>query len=369
MSLIWLAAIALQGPTLPPCPAQARPCEVALPSTSELRTLIGGRPEAWRVRGDVLTVVARQSEPSVLCCSIQTPLRQVAGGLQAVSIQVPDIHTAIFDIRIITGTAWSDEHDMYRGPSAEPAPRSVARDGSRESLHQIHSRHLGERREVQVYLPPAMPRNARLPVVYLGDGLSPELVGVAEALWQSGEAAPFILVGIASSRQHGAIGCAPRCDGRSREYLIEIPDLPPEQSRFDAHARFVLEEVVPLVEASFPASRRPQDRITAGYSSGGAWALTIAARHPAMFGGTIAMSVGWLPAAEAASNLREGRIFIGGGRLEDRFYERSRLAASNALRAGAEVLLLTPNAGHSFDNWQILFADALRWHFPAGSPR
>lgn len=360
-----LAALMVQGSTLPSCGEEVRPCEVALPPASELRALIGRRPKAWRVRDGNLTVVARRSEPVDLCCAIQARLRPVGTDLQAIAIRVPDLRTAIFDIRIIAGTEWSDDHDVFRGSHAEPAPTKLPFDWSLASFHIFRSRHLGEERTVTVYSPPGVKPGARLPVIYMADGLSGELAGVAEALWRSGAAAPVLLVGIASSRNRGEIGCAPRCDGRSREYLIGIPDLPPEQSRFDAHARFVTEEVMPLIEANFPVSRRREDRATAGFSSGAAWALTMAVRHPDLFGRSIAMSLGWRPAAEAASNLCQGRLFVGGGRLEDRFYERSVQAAENASRAGAEVRLLTPNAGHSFENWEILFADALRWHFPA----
>lgn len=363
--LLALLHLSLLAPSIPPCAAETRVCQVPLPPARELRAMIGRRSEAWRVRGDVLTVVVRRKQPASLCCALQTELRPVAGDLQAVALRVPDIESAIIDIGIMAGDEWPDEPPVYRGPNAEPEPASLAIDQSRLTVHEVESRHLGERRQVQVYVPRDMPEGALLPAVYLGDGLSPQIMGVAEALWQNGEVAPFILVGIRSSRKQGAAGCAPRCDGRSREYLIEIPDLPPEESRFDAHARFIIEEVLPWVEKSFPAAPAPDQRIVSGWSSGGAWAVTMAARHPEVFGGTIAMSVGWLPAAQQASRLTHGNIFVGGGRLEDSFYERSRLAAANARQAGANVRLLTPNAGHSIHNWTILFADALRWHFPA----
>lgn len=363
--LLLLANLLLQPPSIPACTAEAKVCQVALPTPRELRAMIGKRPQAWRVRGDVLTVVARRPQPASLCCALQTPLHPIGGGLQAVALRVPGIDSAIVDIKILVGEKWPDDEEIYRGPRAESAPVSLPLVQGRLSYHEIASRHLGEHRNVQVYMPPGVPKGVRLPALYLGDGLMPELAGVAEALWQSGEVAPFVLIGIESSRKRGEIGCAPRCDGRSREYLIDIPDLPADQSRFDAHARFVKEELIPLMEASFPLSRQPQDRLTGGYSSGGAWALTMAVRHRDMIGGAIAMSVGWLPAAEEAAKLDRGNLFIGGGRLEGRFYERSMLAAENARRAGANVRLLTPNAGHSFENWTILFADALRWHFPA----
>jgi enterochelin esterase-like enzyme len=363
---MWMALhFALQAASIPPCATELRVCQVPLPPARELRALIGRRPEAWRVRGDVLTVVARRKQPASLCCALQTQLRPVTGDLQAVALRVPDIESAIIDIGIVAGEDWPNEPPVYRGRKAAPEPASLPVDMNRVILREIESRHLGERRQVQVFVPPIIPQGAELPVIYLADGVTPQLMGVAAALWQRNQVAPFILVGVPSSRKRGAAGCVPRCDGRSREYLIEIPDLPPEESRFDAHARFVIEEVLPWIDESFPAARTADQRLVGGWSSGGAWAITMAARYPETFGGTIAMSVGWLPAAQQASRLTRGNIFVGGGRLEDRFYERSILAAENATKAGANVRLLTPNAGHSMENWAILFADALRWHFPA----
>ena len=366
LSLILLASAALQGAIVPQCQNKSEVCQVPLPPAEDLRALLGGKQQAWRITGNILTVVARRRETANLCCAIQTRLQRIDGDLQAAAIHVPEIESAIFDIRIITGEEWNEEHHLYRGPRAPAAAATADVVPARVISHVIPSAHLGENRRVEVYLPPRWTAGRRLPVIYSADGLASELAGIAEAGWRSGRLAPFIIVGVPSSRARGTVGCTPRCDGRSREYLIDIPGLPRDQSRFDAHARFIAEEVVPLIESTYYVSRRPADRVAAGYSSGGAWALTMAARRPDIFGGTIAMSVGWAPAAEAARHLRRGRIFIGAGRLEDRFFEQSVLAAKNAKAAGANVRLVTLNAGHSMENWTILFADALRWHFPAG---
>lgn len=359
-----LLAFAMQPSSWPACSDEAVVCEAPLPPESELRAVLGRRAQAYRVRGGILTVVARREKPARLCCALQGPLRPVAGQMQAIALRVAELESAVIDIRIATEDDFGRDAEIFRGPEAPPAPPSRGHDAGRFTLHNVASRHLGESRDVYVFVPANIPPGLRLPAVYLGDGLPSEFADIADELWTRGQIAPVILIGIQSSRRNCTAALAISCDGRSLEYLVDIPDLPPEQSRFEAHARFVMEEVVPLMEASFPIDSSASARVVGGFSSGGAWALAMAARYPETFGGTIAMSVGYLPAALEAVKLRRGRVFIGGGRLEDRFHLRSVEAATAATRAGADVRLVTPNAGHSMENWAILFADALRWHFP-----
>lgn len=362
--LAALLAFAMQSTGWPACTGSARYCEVPLPPARELRAIIGRRAEAWRARNGVLTVVARRSRPATLCCALQGPLRTAGTGLQAIALRVTDIDSAIIDVHVFADPPWQRNGSVYRGSQAPPAPPAVPHDRGRYTYHRIASRYLGEVREVYVYLPPHILPGARLPTVYMADGLSPQLADVVEGLWQRREVAPFILVGISISRRRCEGEYSRACDGRALEYLAGIPGVPPEQSRFDAHANFVTHELIPILENSLPIFGRREDRIVGGYSNGGAWALSMAARGQDRFGGTIVMSNGSTPAADEAGTLKSGNIFVGGSLLEGQYYEQSRRAAENARRAGANVRLVTPNAGHSMENWEILFADALRWHFP-----
>ena len=358
LALIALAAFAS-------CPDEARPCEQPLAlSPAAVEALLGPAREAWWVLGDTVTVVARREGETRLCCAMQSALREIAPGLQSVTLRVPDIDSAIFDIRLMPGE-WSDSAPVWRGRQAPAAPPAVPRPADRFGFHRIESVHLGEERSIQVYVPPGLAEGERVPVIYLADGLHPEYAAILEAAILEGRVRPAIIVGVPAGRSPDSAACAPRCDRRSQEYLIDIPEATPEELRFDRFARFVAEEVIPLVEASYPASPRPEDRATAGYSSGGAWAVTMAARRPDLFRKAIGLSVGWLPAAEAAGALGGSRVFLGAGLLESgRFLDRTRLAADRARAAGADVRLVTPNGGHAHETWQILFADALAWLFP-----
>lgn len=364
MSLLIAIAAVSAFPELARCGSEPLLCQ-SRPrlSARAVDALLRDRPSAWWVLGDRLTVVARRDQPVMICCAIQTALHPIGHGLQAAVIRVPDIESAIFDIRILPSAALADA-PVWRGPAAPPAPEMSEGQSRNFRIHSVESRHLGQRRRIYVHVPDGASPTDPLPVIYLADALPASFAAIAQARAERNSGARLILVGIESAPTTTDPDCAPRCDPRSREYLIDIPGATQEESRFDAHARFVAEEVIPFVEARFPVMRSREGRATAGFSSGGAWAVTMAARHPELFGNVIGLSVGWRPAAEAAGRLGRTRLFLGAGRLEPRFLERTTLAAQNARAAGAEVRLVTPNAGHGHANWDILFADAIAWLFP-----
>jgi enterochelin esterase-like enzyme len=360
----WAPLLALSAAQAEPEPC-VRVCDVVLPiSPAAAEALLGDRPYIWWIQGNVLTVVARREGEASLCCAIQRPLHPIGRGLQAISVRIPDIETAIVDVDVMP----NDRHDpapVWRGPAATPAPEQNRVPSGQLSGHRFDSAILGQRRGILVYVPPGIAEGQRVPVIYIADGLASEFGAIANAHVRSGHSAPVILVGIDNAGSSRDFSCVPRCDPRSQEYLIDIPNATPAESRFDTQARFILEEVIPFVESHYPVMRTREGRTTMGYSSGAAWAVTMAARHPEMFGNVIGLSLGWQPAAATASLLGHDRVYLGAGRLEaGRFLARTSEAAERARSAGADVTLVTPNGGHDFAMWDILFADALVWLAP-----
>ncbi len=311
-----------------------------------------------------MTVIARRKEQARFCCAIQMGLRPLGNDLHALSVRIADIQNAIFDVRVLPDPNLNRLAPVWRGPAAPAAPKFATR-ANRRKVHKIDSVHLRQERSLYVDTPVGFESMRDLPVIYFADGGSSSFASIAEALRQEAKAAPVIIVGIQSARSTTTPHCAPRCDPRSQEYLLNIPDATPDESRFDAHARFVNEEVIPYIEERYPVARTRDRRATAGFSSGAAWAVSMAARYPKRFANVIGLSLGWKPAAEEASKLIGAKVFLGAGKLEARFFDRTRLASDLASASGAEVRLLTPNAGHSMDMWEILFADALPWLFAA----
>lgn len=365
-SLLLLALAAAQAGAAPqPC-APGRVCELPLAlSPAAAEAVLGTRSEAWWVNGDRITVVARREGEAQLCCAINRPLHPIGRGLQAISLRIPDIDSAIVDIAVIP-LVRQELGPSWRGPAAPPAPERSAESSVPLRIHDLDSVHLGARRRIIVYVPPGLAEGRRVPVIYLADGMWPSFPQIADAFARHGRSSPVVIVGIANAPRTAPPACPEtRCDTRNQELLADIPGATPDQARFDARARFTVEEVLPFVESHYPVLAAREGRAVMGHSSGGAWAVTMAARYPQVFGNVIGLSVGWAPAAHAAADLHHARVLLAAGRLEsDRFRDATAEAAARARGAGAEVRLLNLNAGHDFGQWEIAFAEALVWMFP-----
>lgn len=156
-----------------------------------------------------------------------------------------------------------------------------------EQVINFNSKHLGKTRGVKIYLPPGHDRKKSYPVVYCADGGGSD--GVVDQLITSRKIPPIIIVGI----EHGG-------NMRAAEY---IPTLKP--NIFNTHEKFFIEEVMPWAEREYGASRERKDRAIIGGSNGGPFALTMANRHPDLFGHVFAFAVYGLDMNYFDSNLKE----------------------------------------------------------------
>ena len=320
-------------------------------AAAEARKMLGSR-ELYAFAADgVLTVLARRhTGPVTLCCSIVAPLNPIAGSdLWSLSLRVFQLDRAIIDIQ--SRELPQLDVPVYRGASAElNVSTTLAGAIVRET---IESAALGEHRLLSIYLPPGFDATRRYPVVYLADGYAmPVLAAAFDAQIASGRLRPLLVVGIWPG-QHDP-------KDRAREYL---PDRMP--GRYRAHARFVLDEVMPLVERKFGASSRPDERMIAGFSDGAAWALSMGLAHRDLFGTVAALSFGWQMAADGIETKPRPRLFLAAGRLEPNFHMLTLAAARRAQATGGDVLFEDYTSAHSLFAWQNMFADALYWTFPA----
>jgi enterochelin esterase-like enzyme len=363
-------APAAAEPRLPRCPpaaaAVAQPCTVPVRySPSGLQALIGARDQIWWVNEDALTLVARPpaGETSFFCCTVYEPLIRIAGtDLAAVTLRVPRAREAVLDVLHLPARS-SAGPVTVRGPEAPPAPPRILPPAGRIELITVQSAALGEARDLVVYVPPDISPGERLPVVYLADGRATEHYGaIAEAAARDRRAARVIIAGLSSALPQP--GCANiECDLRTLEYYVDT-EPHDESGRFGRHMRFVTNEVLPLVESRFPASPRREDPIVAGFSNGGAWALSAAQLRPELFGNVLAMSSGSPAAAAGAGRLGTVRVFAGAGLYEPEFLRTTRAAAELARRSGAHVRYRELVSGHSQSTWELLFAEGLAWLMP-----
>ena len=114
----------------------------------------------------------------------------------------------------------------------------------------------------------------RYPVVYVLDGgnLFPLLAGYYRYLELGEEVPELILVGISYGTDYFREG-----NQRSRDYTAEAPE-PEFWGGAGAFLRFLRDELIPMVEARYPAD--PQRRVILGQSLGGQFVLYTALRRP-----------------------------------------------------------------------------------------
>jgi len=142
----------------------------------------------------------------------------------------------------------------------------------------VASAHLGPTRHVEVWLPPGYDADSsrRYPVLYMHDGqnlFDPRIAntgvdwGVDEAvarLFRQGTIPPVIVVGVWSTAERGA------------EYS--------PWHRASSYARFLIEELMPRVNAAFRTLTGPENTAVMGSSMGGLLSFYLVTRHPDVFG-------------------------------------------------------------------------------------
>jgi len=142
----------------------------------------------------------------------------------------------------------------------------------------VASAYLGPTRHVEIWLPPGYDEApaARYPVLYMHDGqnlFDPRIAntgvdwGVDEAvvrLVQRGIIPPIVVVGVWSTAERG-------------------PEYSPWQRAPD-YARFLIEELMPRVNAEFRTLTGPENTAVMGSSMGGLLSFYLVTHHPEVFG-------------------------------------------------------------------------------------
>jgi enterochelin esterase-like enzyme len=225
--------------------------------------------------------------------------------------------------------------------------------------HQVPSHYLPEgTRTIRVYLPPGFQEVISYPVVYCQDGEDFFNFGriathaqklIIEEGWD-----PFIIVGVDVDKKL-----------RTSEYT-------PDGERYSLYTQFFAEELIPWVETRYPVRDRPDQRILAGDSLGGAVSLSLAIAYPSMFSRVISMSGAfydpYMALIELASTLGQLQIWMLVGLQEkefetDRgifdFVELNRKARELLEEKGAKVRYVEKDGEHKWGFWQNELPEAL----------
>jgi predicted alpha/beta superfamily hydrolase len=154
-------------------------------------------------------------------------------------------------------------------------------------MHTIASKHLPMPRDVVVCLPPGYAADAsrRYPVLYMHDGgnvyVEWKLDEAVRRLVAAGRIEPVILVLIPN-------GGAP--EDRFNDYTPTKPANVKAGGKADAYGRMLVEEVKPLVDATYRTRPDPADTGLGGASLGGLISLYFGLKHPDVFGRLAVMS-------------------------------------------------------------------------------
>jgi predicted alpha/beta superfamily hydrolase len=174
-------------------------------------------------------------------------------------------------------------------PSLSPPEVTIRRTETR----RLRSAIVGQDYEIQVSLPSPLESGKKYPTVYVLDGnwIFGTVTETSRLLASGGEIPPVLVVGIgyadasaASVRALRARDDTPTPDPDFVRSLRErVPDLPENATTGGAPAflRFLKEELIPFVEAQYPAD--PQDRTLLGHSFGGLFTLYTLFERPETF--------------------------------------------------------------------------------------
>ena len=156
-----------------------------------------------------------------------------------------------------------------------------------------------------------------------------------------------------------------------------------EYADHEAHARFLVEELVPALEGELPLQGRPAGRGLVGASFGAVATLSTAVRHPGFFGRLLLQSGSFAfsdigeqergpafdPVAEFVNAYRDApirvaeRVFMSCGTYESLIYENRSLVPL-LQSAGMDVRYVEARDGHNWENWRDRLRTGLSWLFP-----
>jgi enterochelin esterase-like enzyme len=263
-------------------------------------------------------------------------------------------------------------------PSASAGPEVHA---GRLDVHHFRSRVLDAERTVRVWLPPDFSPRGRYAVFYLNDGQNlfgdgdPDSGGGG---WHVDEAAarmiherviePLIVVGIDNSGDRG----------RGVDYL-PVPDSfnpEPEAPGADRYLAFVIDELMPFVNRTYPTLGDPGHTGFGGSSYGAASAFYAVMARPGIFGRVLleSPSVGvgngvLLDRARTMTDWPE-RIVLGvgtgegrGGRGSSAFQTLADILVAAGLGDDRLKVVVQEGGGHNEASWASRFPDALAFLF------
>ena len=313
---------------------------------------LGGKNLGYWIDGTVLRIVVRGEKDLTpgLCCTFQDQMQPLAGkpqGLWGLQYNLPNIDETILNLSLPSDGQQAETLE-YAGPNAPATAHVVSLEG-RIEVSIIDSPNLGQKRNITIYTPPSPPPVDGYPVVYMADNSVEAFASIVEKLIRDGRIRPVLLIGIDNGGE-----------ARAREYLPGI-----DRSVYERHEAFVMNEVMPLAEARFHASRKAAKRMTYGFSNGANWSLSFGVRHRELFDQVSAFGVAGNPRQDYGFASAQGQTLYLGAGAYDYFDRQTSAFCKQARQAGLTCHYLSIYCGHDPVMWELGLVSALQGAFPA----
>jgi predicted alpha/beta superfamily hydrolase len=231
----------------------------------------------------------------------------------------------------------------------EPAPTvsPPRRDYDPADAPYIYSTALGENRRYRVYLPRGYDEHTtrRYPVIYMHDGQNLfemgtfgtwDVDGAADRLVREGAMRECVIVGVDSN------------SNRIRDYITPDDIVPfgagaGSPGRADAYARFLIDELKPIIDATYRTLPDADHTAAIGSSLGAVVSLYLGWDHNASFRRVGAMSGSWwlpnFPARVDAEPWRDLRVYldVGNAGASNDGFDGSVAVRDSLVRKGASI--------------------------------
>lgn len=248
---------------------------------------------------------------------------------------------------------WGYERPPWSLPRGAP-------EGHFETV-EINSQAFGEIRQERVYLPAGYDASKTYPLTIIHDGddfmAYADLQASLDNLIDDGDIPPVVAV------------------------LTQTAHRMAEYPRARRHARYLAQELLPVINERFAVAEQPDQRVLIGASLGAVASLSTAFRFPGLFGGLVLKSGSFvfderklrhrthpvfhrvarlIHVLKRAPDLPPTRAFVSTGELEG-LADDNRVLASFLRERGCDVLFRSAWDGHHWHNWRDQLRDGLMW--------
>ena len=223
----------------------------------------------------------------------------------------------------------------------------------------------GAQRQIYVYTPPGYHRarnTTRYPILYLLHGNNDLAAG-----WTMAGRAHMVLDNMIADKQ-----IAPMIVVMPWGHALPFGARPPagEPSNNDVFTKYLVDEVVPLVEGSHRVRTGRRARAVVGLSMGGAQALMLAQAHPDRFGSIGLFGAGMTrgdfearyPATKAKPATKTAAgfdLFVVGYGREDGVVARAKELIEALQARGLAITTIETGGGHTYPVWRKLLVATL----------